>query len=86
MTFYIILFISSLIDVGNQFDSGNRLKSPRYIWSNHSLPITSIFTGLGGHQCHIVTASKDQTCKVWAELRLLNQLWVKLFLSIHYVH
>ena len=36
----------------------------RHVWSDHSLPVTDIHCGSGGHKCRVATVSLDQTCKV----------------------
>ena len=37
---------------------------PRYVWSNHSLPVTDIHVGSGAVRSRVLTASMDQTCRV----------------------
>ena len=37
---------------------------PRYVWSNHSLPVTDIYVGSGAVRSRVLTASMDQTCRV----------------------
>eukprot|EP00250_Pteridium_aquilinum_P003858 c14132_g1_i1 orf=283-1290(+) len=36
-----------------------------YRWSGHRAPVTSIISSAGGSNAVVVTASLDQTCKVW---------------------
>ncbi|KAF7237099.1 WD repeat-containing protein 18 [Varanus komodoensis] len=36
---------------------------PRHVWSQHSLPITDLYCGVGGAQARVATASLDQTAK-----------------------
>uniref|UniRef100_A0A8D2L344 WD repeat-containing protein 18 n=2 Tax=Varanus komodoensis TaxID=61221 RepID=A0A8D2L344_VARKO len=38
---------------------------PRHVWSQHSLPITDLYCGVGGAQARVATASLDQTAKLW---------------------
>ena len=38
---------------------------PKYTWSDHSLPITSIHVGRGGKYARVATSSLDHTCKLW---------------------
>ncbi|XP_046843725.1 WD repeat-containing protein 18-like [Xenia sp. Carnegie-2017] len=40
--------------------------TPKYTWSEHSLPITSIHVGRGGKHANVVTSSLDHTCKLWS--------------------
>ena len=37
---------------------------PRYVWSNHSLPVTDIHVGSRAVRSRVLTASMDQTCRV----------------------
>ena len=37
---------------------------PRYVWSNHSLPVTDVYVGYGAIRSRVVTSSVDQTCRV----------------------
>ncbi|XP_061592974.1 WD repeat-containing protein 18 [Cololabis saira] len=43
----------------------NHSPEPRHVLSRHSLPITDLHCGMMGPQARIVTASLDQTVKVW---------------------
>lgn len=43
----------------------NHVPEPRHVLSRHSLPITDLHCGLMGPQARLVTASLDQTVKVW---------------------
>ncbi|XP_064625607.1 WD repeat-containing protein 18-like [Lineus longissimus] len=38
---------------------------PKFTFPNHSLPVTDIHCGYGGPRARLVTASSDQTCKLW---------------------
>ncbi|XP_077981988.1 WD repeat-containing protein 18-like [Glandiceps talaboti] len=38
---------------------------PLYVWSSHSLPITDIHCGCAGIMSRVVSASLDQTCRLW---------------------
>ncbi|CAI2188389.1 2786_t:CDS:2, partial [Funneliformis geosporum] len=47
-------------------DSVDESPSPYYTWSEHSLPITDIWCGIGSfNTARIVTSSLDHTCKLW---------------------
>ncbi|CAB4033614.1 WD repeat-containing 18 [Paramuricea clavata] len=39
--------------------------TPKYTWSDHALPITSIHVGRGGKYARVTTSSLDLTCKLW---------------------
>ncbi|XP_029684023.1 WD repeat-containing protein 18 isoform X2 [Takifugu rubripes] len=47
-----------------QLDLGHT-PEPRHVLSRHSLPITDLHCGMMGVQARVVTASLDQTVKVW---------------------
>ncbi|CAG8645129.1 15547_t:CDS:2 [Funneliformis caledonium] len=56
-----VWLLSSLLD-----DSVDESPSPFYTWSEHSLPITDIWCGIGSfNTARIVTSSLDHTCKLW---------------------
>ncbi|CAG8546894.1 4348_t:CDS:2 [Funneliformis mosseae] len=56
-----VWLLSSLLD-----DSVDESPSPYYTWSEHSLPITDIWCGIGSfNTARIVTSSLDHTCKLW---------------------
>ncbi|XP_071840300.1 WD repeat-containing protein 18-like [Apostichopus japonicus] len=40
-------------------------QDPLHIWSHHALPITDLHCGKGGITDRVVSASQDQTCKLW---------------------
>lgn len=56
LTIYSILLPTGVLEVENI--------TPKYTWSEHSLPITSIHVGRGGKHANVVTSSLDHTCKV----------------------
>eukprot|EP00052_Salpingoeca_macrocollata_P007204 m.58346 g.58346 ORF g.58346 m.58346 type:complete len:366 (+) comp15897_c0_seq2:163-1260(+) len=37
----------------------------RFTWSDHALPVTDVFCGLGSGNARVVTASRDRTCKLY---------------------
>ncbi|XP_014344044.1 WD repeat-containing protein 18 [Latimeria chalumnae] len=43
----------------------SKMPEPRHIWSRHTLPVTDIYCGFGGPLARVVTASLDQTIKLW---------------------
>ena len=57
--------------------------TPKYTWSSHSLPITSIHVGCGGKYARVLTSSFDQTCKVLIVFKKYDEICiaapVKLF-------
>lgn len=61
--FFIIVITDykfSLLD-----DSIDESPSPYYTWSEHSLPITDIWCGIGSfNTTRVLTSSLDHTCKV----------------------
>ncbi|XP_022087826.1 WD repeat-containing protein 18-like isoform X2 [Acanthaster planci] len=38
---------------------------PLFVWSKHALPITDVHCGIGGSRSRVISASHDQTCKLW---------------------
>ncbi|XP_048758820.1 WD repeat-containing protein 18-like isoform X2 [Ostrea edulis] len=39
--------------------------SPDQVWSSHSLPVTDLHIGVGGHLARVVSSSLDQTCRLY---------------------
>ncbi|XP_062578504.1 WD repeat-containing protein 18-like [Saccostrea cucullata] len=39
--------------------------SPDQVWSSHSLPVTDLHVGVGGHLARVVSSSLDQTCRLY---------------------
>ncbi|XP_038048638.1 WD repeat-containing protein 18-like isoform X2 [Patiria miniata] len=48
-----------------QPDSKMKSCEPLFVWSKHALPITDVHCGIGGARSRVVSASHDQTCKLW---------------------
>lgn len=46
-------------------DSSKRVITPYITWSVHSLPITSLYCGIGGLNGRLLSTSLDRTCKVF---------------------
>jgi len=38
---------------------------PLFTWSQHSLPVTHVYCGVGGVCARVVSTSLDRTCKLW---------------------
>nr|XP_022316779.1 WD repeat-containing protein 18-like [Crassostrea virginica] len=38
---------------------------PEQVWSSHSLPVTDLQVGVGGHLSRVVSSSLDQTCRLY---------------------
>ncbi|RIA98137.1 WD40-repeat-containing domain protein [Glomus cerebriforme] len=56
-----VWLLTSLLD-----DSVDETPSPYYTWSEHSLPITDIWCGIGNfNTTRVLTSSLDHTCKLW---------------------
>lgn len=36
----------------------------QHVWSDHTLPVTDVYCGIGGLRARVATVSLDQTCKV----------------------
>ena len=36
----------------------------QHVWSDHTLPVTDVYCGMGGVRARVATVSLDQTCKV----------------------
>lgn len=49
----------------NSIGTSDATQTPRYTWSDHALPVTDIHCGCGGMRGHVITASLDQTCKLY---------------------
>lgn len=39
--------------------------TPERVWSSHSLPVTDLHLGVGGHLSRVVSSSLDQTCRLF---------------------
>lgn len=39
--------------------------TPEQVWSSHSLPVTDLHLGVGGHLSRVVSSSLDQTCRLF---------------------
>ncbi|PKY38151.1 WD40 repeat-like protein [Rhizophagus irregularis] len=56
-----VWLLTNLLD-----DSVDESPSPYYTWSEHSLPITDIWCGIGSfNTTRVLTSSLDHTCKLW---------------------
>lgn len=50
----------------NSVGTSDEIRTPRYTWSDHALPVTDIHCGCGGMRGHVITSSLDQTCKLYS--------------------
>ncbi|GBC04692.1 hypothetical protein RclHR1_05810004 [Rhizophagus clarus] len=56
-----VWLLTNLLD-----NSVDEAPSPYYTWSEHSLPITDIWCGIGSfNTTRVLTSSLDHTCKLW---------------------
>ncbi|XP_052777090.1 WD repeat-containing protein 18-like isoform X2 [Mya arenaria] len=60
-----LVLVWSLVSVLSNIHNPSLKAEPKNIWSSHSLPITDIHVGRGGARSRVVSASLDQTCKIW---------------------
>ncbi|XP_045160558.2 WD repeat-containing protein 18-like [Mercenaria mercenaria] len=60
-----LVIVWSLVSVLSSMNNPTRKPEPVRIWSSHSLPVTDVHVGKGGSRCRVVSASLDQTCKIW---------------------
>lgn len=60
-----LVVVWSLTDVVRIWKDACLKPEPLFTWKDHSLAITDIHVGAGGLRSRIVTASLDQTCKMW---------------------
>ena len=44
----------------------------QHVWSDHTLPVTDVYCGVGGVRARVATVSLDQTCKVRAGMDKLT--------------
>ncbi|XP_071792637.1 WD repeat-containing protein 18-like [Asterias amurensis] len=56
-----VWFVASVLQQGQN----SKPCEPLHVWSKHALPITDVKCGTGGSMSRVVSASHDQTCKLW---------------------
>ena len=59
-----MIFFRILSGSSNSVGTSDEIRTLRYTWSDHALPVTDIHCGCGGMRGHVITSSLDQTCKV----------------------
>lgn len=63
-----VWLVAQLVAIGAAASAGggsSMMPQPVASFSAHSLPITSLYVGIGGQQARIASSSLDRTCKVW---------------------
>lgn len=60
-----LVIVWSLASVLSFRDTPSQRPEPTRVWSSHSLPVTDLHVGHGGYRCRVVSASLDQTCRLW---------------------
>ena len=56
----------SMGDLVDEDKRGSTSCAPFHSWTGHSLPVTSVFCGMGGINSRVVTSSLDHSVKIWA--------------------